>query len=74
MVRRTISLPSSADELVRDNQRAGESYSAAAVRLILEGAAATGTRRPPRYVGSGRGPADLGRLAEQYLRDAVPAR
>jgi hypothetical protein len=71
VVRRTLSLPDSIEALVRDNVRAGESFSAAASRLIQAGARLTGGRKAPRYVASGQGPRDLGRLAEHYLREPV---
>jgi hypothetical protein len=74
MVRRTISLPDSVDALVRERARDGESFSAAVARLIQQGAADEAGRRRPRYVASGEGPADLGRLAERYLREAAVAR
>jgi hypothetical protein len=73
MVRRTVSLPDSLDALVRERARPGESYSGTVARLIDAGAAAEGKRRP-RYVASGEGPRDLGRLAERYLRELVDAR
>jgi hypothetical protein len=37
MARRTLSLPDSIEALVRENARAGESFSAAASRLIQQG-------------------------------------
>jgi hypothetical protein len=74
MARRTLSLPDSIEALVRDNARAGESFSAAASRLIQQGVRLTAGRRAPRYVASGQGPSDLGRLAEHYLREPVSAR
>ena len=67
MARRTVFLPDGVDRLVRDALEEGESYSAAVARLIEAGIRAEGRRRPPRYVGSGDGPKDLGRLAERYL-------
>lgn len=74
MARRTLSLPDSVEALVRDQAGEGESFSAAAARLIQAGARASGDRRPPRYVASGKGPRDLGRMAERYLREPVAAR
>lgn len=74
MARRTLNLPDSIEALVRENALQGESFSAAAARLIQEGAAGRGRRKPPRYVASGTGPRDLGRLAEKYLRDLLMAR
>jgi hypothetical protein len=74
VARRTLNLPDSVEALVRENAREDESFSAAAARLIEEGARARGRRRRPRYVASGEGPRDLGRLAESYLRKVVTAR
>jgi hypothetical protein len=68
MIRRTITIPQSLDDLVRAQARDGESFSAAAVRLI-EAGARTGDRPVPRYVGTGEGPGDLSIRAEEYLRD-----
>ena len=56
-----LSLPDSIEALVRDNARAGESFSAVASRLIQEGARITGGPKTPRDVASGEGPRDLGR-------------
>ena len=74
VVRRTVNLPDSVEELAREHAEEGESFSATVARLIEAGARATGRRRSPRYVGSGDGPDDLGRLAERYLREPVAAR
>jgi hypothetical protein len=74
MSRRTIYLPDSVEELARESTAAGESFSATVARLVEEGARRTRGPRRPRYVASGEGPADLGRLAEQYLREPVDAR
>jgi hypothetical protein len=74
MARRTVNLPESVEALARESAEAGESFSATVARLIEAGARATRGRRPPRYVGSGEGPDDLGRLAERYLRELVTAR
>jgi hypothetical protein len=74
MARRTLSLPDSVEELVREKAAEGESFSAAAARLILAGARAGGKKRAPRYVASGKGPRDLGRMAERYLREPTTAR
>lgn len=70
-MRRTITLPEGVEALVREQAAAGESFSACAARLILEGAKRRGARKPPLYVGSGSGPRDLSRMAERYLRDPV---
>jgi hypothetical protein len=74
MARRTISLPQSIEDLARQSARDGESFSATVARLIEQGARAERGARRPRYVGSGEGPEDLGRAAEQYLRKPVRAR
>ncbi|HEX9711724.1 MAG TPA: hypothetical protein VGB52_04110 [Actinomycetota bacterium] len=74
MARRTLSIPDSIEELVRARALPGESFSAAATRLIIAGARASGRRTRPRYVASGEGPRDLGRMAERYLRDPITAR
>jgi hypothetical protein len=74
MARKTIYLPDSVEELAREHAEEGESFSATVARLIEAGARATRGRRSPRYVGSGEGPDELGRLAEHYLRELVAAR
>jgi hypothetical protein len=74
MARRTISLPDSVDALAREAAEEGESFSATVARLIEAGARASRGRKRPRYVGSGEGPSDLGRVAEDYLRDLVKVR
>jgi hypothetical protein len=73
MARRTVYLPDSVEDLARESTGAGESFSATVARLIEEGARSRRGRKRPRYVASGEGPSDLGRLAEQYLRDPVEA-
>jgi hypothetical protein len=74
VARRTLNLPEAVVDLVLEQAEEGESFSAAASRLIQAGARAGGTRKSPRYVASGNGPRDLGRLAERYLRETVRAR
>jgi hypothetical protein len=74
MSRRTVYLPDSVEELARESTGAGESFSATVARLIEEGARSTRGRKRPRYVASGEGPPDLGRLAERYLREPIEAR
>ncbi len=69
MVRRTVNLPDSVDILVRELAEEGESFSAAVARLIEVGARSLRGSKPPRYVASGEGPDDLGRRAEEYLRE-----
>ena len=73
MARRTVNLPDSVEALARESAQQGESFSATVARLIEAGARATRDRSRPRYVGSGEGPDDLGRLAERYLRELVTA-
>lgn len=68
MVRRTVSLPDSVDERVRDAAADDESFSAAVTRFLEIGLRATQGRHRPDWIGSGDGPADLGRRAERYLR------
>lgn len=74
MARRTLSLTNKIEELVLDQANEGESFSAAAARLIEAGAVALKGRRRPRYVASGDGPEDLGELAEKYLREVLTTR
>lgn len=71
MVRRTVSLPESVDERVRKAAEEEESFSAAVARLLEAGLRATQGRHRPDWVGSGDGPDDLGRRAEEYLRRPV---
>lgn len=74
--RRTIHLPDSAEQLVRDHIREGESFSAAVVRLIELGALNDELDTvldekeefPLGYIGSSKGgPPDLAINAEKYL-------
>ena len=74
MVRRTVNLPQSVDELVREVAGEGESFSAAVTRLIEAGAKTLRAGRRPRYVASGDGPTDLGRRADEYLRVLASSR
>lgn len=75
MPRKTIYLPDSAEELVREHTREGESFSATVVRLIELGAAEDGEFEPVDeeefplgYIGAGKGgPPDLSINAEKYL-------
>ena len=71
MVRRTVNLPDAIDQQVREAAEEGESYSAAIARLVELGVKASGRKKPPAWVGSGEGPPDLGRRAEEYLREPV---
>jgi len=74
MARRTVNLPDGVEALARELAIEGESFSATVARLIEVGARASQARMSPRYVASGEGLDDLGRLAEQYLRSPVEAR
>jgi hypothetical protein len=74
MARRTLNIPTNVERLVEEYRMEGESFSAAAARLIVEGAEALGGKSVPRYIASGTGPKDLGRKAEVYLRNLVTAR
>jgi hypothetical protein len=74
MARRTVDLPDDIEALARQQASEGESFSATVARLIELGADATRRRGRPSYVGSGVGPDDLRRLAQQYVRNPVPAR
>jgi hypothetical protein len=68
MARRTVNLPDTVDDLVRELAEDDESFSAAVTRLIEAGAKALRGGRRPSYVGTGDGPPDLGRKADEYLR------
>lgn len=74
MVRRTVNLPESVDELVREVAEEGESFSAAVTRLLEAGARALQVGTRPRYVASGEGPEDLGRKADEYLSTLASSR
>lgn len=74
MVRRTVNLADAIDEQVREATEVGESYSAAVARLLELGIKATGRRPRPAWVGAGEGPPDMGRRAEDYLREPVDLR
>jgi hypothetical protein len=74
MARRTVNLPDVVEARARRLQREGESFSATVARLIEEGARAVEGPRRPTYVGVDEGPDDLGRRAEDYLRELVEAR
>lgn len=71
MVRRTVNLPDAVDARVREAAEEKESYSAAVTRLLELALASAGSTRPPPWIAAGEGPSDLGRRAEQYLRDPV---
>jgi hypothetical protein len=73
MVRRTITLPESLDQLVRREAAEGESFSAAVSRLIEAGLATDKPR--PAWIGAGSSDVDdLGRNAEKYLRQLFSER
>lgn len=74
MVRKTITLPENAVELVHELAAEGESFSATVTRLIEAGARLSGRSRVPSYVGSGEGPPDLSLRVEKYLREAFAKR
>jgi len=74
MVRRTVSLPSAIDELIKRVAEEEGSYSAAVARLVEEGARRTGKSSRPKWIGSGEGPRDLGVNAEKYLRESIRKR
>jgi hypothetical protein len=67
MPRRTIYIPDSVDELIREHAHEGESLSATIVRLIELGALTGDEEDWPDWIGSGEGPGDLGINAEKYL-------
>lgn len=75
MPRKTIYLPDSTEQLIREHAREDESFSATAVRLIELGAAEDvefgspdESEFPLGYIGAGKGgPPDLAINAEKYL-------
>ena len=67
MPRRTIYLPESTEELVREHAHEGESFSATVVRLLQLGALTPDEEDWPDWIGSFEGPGDLGINAEKYL-------
>jgi hypothetical protein len=74
MARRTINLPDSVETIAREAAQSGESFSATVSRLIVQASQSARGPKPPRYVGAGEGPSDLGRAAERYLRRPVSSR
>jgi hypothetical protein len=66
-----VDLPDALERRVCSLQREGESFSAVVARLLEHGVRAA--ERKPRYIGAGDGPTDLGRRAEEYLRELVEA-
>lgn len=71
MVRRTISVPTSVDDIVQRVAEEEGSYSAAVARLVEAGSKQIGKAPQPSWIGSGKGPRDLGLNAEKYIRDAI---
>lgn len=67
MARRTIYLPDSIEDLLREQAHEGESLSATIVRLIELGALTPDEEDWPDWIGSFEGPGDLGINAEKYL-------
>jgi hypothetical protein len=67
MARRTVYLPDSIEELVREHAREGESFSATLVRLIETGALGGDEGDWPDWIGSFEGPGDLSINLEKYL-------
>lgn len=67
VARRTIYLPDSIEDLVREHAREDESFSATIVRLIELGALGGDEADWPDYIGSFEGPGDLGINVEKYL-------
>lgn len=75
MPRKTIYLPETTEELIREHAREGESFSATVVRLLELGAfdneldaAVDEGEFPLGYIGAGEGgPPDLAINAEKYL-------
>ena len=67
MARRTIYLPDSAEDLIREHALEGESFSATVLRLIELGALEEGEADPPDYIGLIEGPGDWGINFEKYI-------
>jgi hypothetical protein len=75
MVRKTISLPERTVDLVQDQQRDGESFSAAVARLIEDGARLVEQGRVPSWVGSAEGAEDdLSLRVEEILQEIARER
>jgi hypothetical protein len=68
MVRRTVTIPDALDERVRNEQREGESFSAAVARLLANGLE---RQRVPSYVGSAAGTRDLSLRVEEVLGEVL---
>jgi hypothetical protein len=71
LIRRTISIPNSVDDLIREAAEPDESYSATVARLVESGARAEGRRPRLAWIGMGEGPEDLSVRAEHYLRELM---
>ena len=67
VARRTIYLPDSIEDLVREHTREGESFSSTIVRLIELGALGGDEEDWPEYIGSIEGPGDWGINFEKYI-------
>ena len=68
MPRRTIYLPDTTEEMLREHARKGESFSATIVRLVELGVREDEHQVPLDYIGAGNsGLPDLGINAEKYL-------
>lgn len=70
MPRRTLSLPKAIDDIVSSVAEEGESYSAAAARLIEAGARQLRRSHRPAWIGAGSSkgvPRDFARNYEQYM-------
>jgi hypothetical protein len=73
-VRKTITLPESTVQRVRDAALEGESFSATVTRLLEESVRLRSDPFAPSYVASGEWPADLSERVEQYLRELTERR
>lgn len=67
VARRTIYLPDSIEDIVREHAHEDESFSATIVRLIELGALDDDRENWPDYIGSFEGPGDLSINLEKYL-------
>lgn len=66
-------MPESTVEAVREAAREGESFSATLVRLVEERTHLP-AGKAPSYSGMLDGPGDMGRRAEEYLRQVFAGR
>ncbi|MFN2521353.1 MAG: hypothetical protein ABR525_09945 [Candidatus Limnocylindria bacterium] len=70
MPRRTLSLPKAVDDIITSVAHEGESYSAAAARLIEAGARQLRRGHRPPWIGAGSAkslPKDFARNYEEYM-------